>query len=136
MNETPTVFVVDDNIAVRDAIRWMVEEVGLNTKTYSTASEFLLADAFLTSTTGFALPVPFFFTSRTIFFSASQSTELTTGFPLALSTLVCLAFPVSLPFAVGPTRLSSSKVQSSIAMKNAGNPQLKLQPTGLRIRLC
>lgn len=41
MTEAPTVFVVDDNSAVRDAIRWMVEEVGLSTKTYSTANEFL-----------------------------------------------------------------------------------------------
>ena len=37
----PTVFVVDDNAAVRDAIRWLVEQVGLNVKTYTTAHDFL-----------------------------------------------------------------------------------------------
>lgn len=36
-----TVFIVDDNPAVRDAIRWLVEQVGLNAKTYSSAREFL-----------------------------------------------------------------------------------------------
>jgi len=39
----PTVFVVDDNAAVRDAIRWLVEQVGLNVKAYATAHEFLAA---------------------------------------------------------------------------------------------
>lgn len=41
--QTPrhTVFVVDDNTAVRDAIRWLVEQVGLQVKTYATAQEFL-----------------------------------------------------------------------------------------------
>ena len=39
----PTVFVVDDNAAVRDAIRWLVEQVGLNVKTYTSANEFLAA---------------------------------------------------------------------------------------------
>jgi FixJ family two-component response regulator len=38
-----TVFIVDDNPAVRDAIRWLVEQVGLNAKTYATAREFLAA---------------------------------------------------------------------------------------------
>lgn len=36
-----TVFIVDDNPAVRDAIRWLVEQVGLNAKTYASAREFL-----------------------------------------------------------------------------------------------
>ncbi|TCJ11905.1 response regulator transcription factor [Parasulfuritortus cantonensis] len=39
----PTVFVVDDNVAVRDAIRWLVEQVGLPVKAYANASEFLAA---------------------------------------------------------------------------------------------
>ena len=39
-----TVYIVDDNAAVRDAIRWLVEEVGLAAKTYATASEFLNED--------------------------------------------------------------------------------------------
>ncbi len=41
MNDAATVFVVDDNCAVRDAIRWMVEEVGLQAKTFGTANAFL-----------------------------------------------------------------------------------------------
>jgi len=39
--ETATVCIVDDNVAVRDAIRWLVEEVGLCANTYRTAQEFL-----------------------------------------------------------------------------------------------
>jgi len=35
--------VVDDNPAVRDAIRWLVEQVGLSARTYATAQEFLSA---------------------------------------------------------------------------------------------
>lgn len=35
------VYVVDDNPAVRDAIRWLVEEVGLCAQVYSTAQEFI-----------------------------------------------------------------------------------------------
>lgn len=41
MKDAATVFVIDDNSAVRDAIRWMVEEVGLRVKTFGTANEFL-----------------------------------------------------------------------------------------------
>lgn len=37
------VFIVDDNPAVRDAIRWLVQQVGLNAKTYASAQEFLAA---------------------------------------------------------------------------------------------
>ena len=37
----PTVYVVDDNAAVRDAIRWLVEQVGLNVRTFTSAQEFL-----------------------------------------------------------------------------------------------
>ncbi|OJZ14588.1 MAG: DNA-binding response regulator [Thiobacillus sp. 63-78] len=39
----PMVHVVDDNPAVRDAIRWLVEQVGLSARTYATAQEFLSA---------------------------------------------------------------------------------------------
>lgn len=41
LSTAATVFIVDDNIAVGDAIRWMVEEVGLRAKTFVTAQEFL-----------------------------------------------------------------------------------------------
>lgn len=37
------VFIVDGNPAVRDAIRWLVQQVGLNAKTYDSAQEFLAA---------------------------------------------------------------------------------------------
>lgn len=36
-----TVFIVDDNPAVRDAVRWLVQQVGLNAKIFSSAQEFL-----------------------------------------------------------------------------------------------
>ena len=39
--EKATVYIVDDNPAVRDAIRWLVEQVGLNAKTYASAREFM-----------------------------------------------------------------------------------------------
>lgn len=35
------VYVVDDNPAVRDAIRWLVEEVGLRAQVFSTAQAFI-----------------------------------------------------------------------------------------------
>jgi len=35
------VFVIDDNSAVCDAIRWLVEEVGLKAETFTSAQEFL-----------------------------------------------------------------------------------------------
>jgi len=44
MQKTPektTVFIIDDNPAVRDAIRWLVEQVGLRAKTYASARDFL-----------------------------------------------------------------------------------------------
>ena len=31
------VFIIDDNAAVRDAIRWLVEQVGLNARTFASA---------------------------------------------------------------------------------------------------
>jgi len=36
-----TVYIVDDNIAVRDAICWLVEEVGLRARAFATAQDFL-----------------------------------------------------------------------------------------------
>ncbi len=37
----PTVFVVDDDPAMRDSLRWLLESVGLAVVTYPTAAEFL-----------------------------------------------------------------------------------------------
>lgn len=37
----PTVFVVDDDRAMRDSLRWLLESVGLSVRTYATATEFL-----------------------------------------------------------------------------------------------
>lgn len=36
-----TVYIVDDNSAVRDAIRWLVEEVGLRARVFTNAQDFL-----------------------------------------------------------------------------------------------
>jgi len=42
MNETaPTVFVVDDDEAVRKAVQWLAEGAGLGAKTFPSAAEFL-----------------------------------------------------------------------------------------------
>ncbi len=38
-----TVYIVDDNPAVRDAIRWLVRQVGLDAQTFASAQEFLAA---------------------------------------------------------------------------------------------
>ena len=37
----PTVFVVDDNRDVRDALRWLMESVNLSVETYDSAEQFL-----------------------------------------------------------------------------------------------
>lgn len=37
----PTVFVVDDDPAMRDSLRWLLESVGLSVRTYATAAAFL-----------------------------------------------------------------------------------------------
>jgi FixJ family two-component response regulator len=42
-NTPPTVFVVDDNTAVRRSLRWLVESIGLGVETYASAQEFLAA---------------------------------------------------------------------------------------------
>jgi len=39
--EPSTVFVVDDDPAVRQSLRWLIESVGLTVKAYGTANEFL-----------------------------------------------------------------------------------------------
>ena len=44
MSPEATVFVIDDDPAVRESLQWLIESVGLNVKTYSTAQGFL--DAF------------------------------------------------------------------------------------------
>jgi two-component system response regulator FixJ len=37
----PTVFIVDDEAAVAESLRWLIESVGLRVETFSAASEFL-----------------------------------------------------------------------------------------------
>ena len=37
----PTVFIVDDDRAVREYVKWLIESVDLPTKTFGTAREFL-----------------------------------------------------------------------------------------------
>ncbi len=41
MQPNPTVFVVDDDPAIRESLRWLIESVGLNVKMFTTAYEFL-----------------------------------------------------------------------------------------------
>ena len=41
MNEVPTVFVVDDDRAVRKSLRWLLESVDLQVETFESAREFL-----------------------------------------------------------------------------------------------
>ena len=41
MPDEPTVFVVDDDQAVRDSLRWLVESVGHNVRTFPSAQTFL-----------------------------------------------------------------------------------------------
>jgi FixJ family two-component response regulator len=43
MQADPTVFVVDDDAAVRESLCWLVESAGLNAESYATAQEFLEA---------------------------------------------------------------------------------------------
>jgi FixJ family two-component response regulator len=44
MSPEATVFVIDDDPAVRESLQWLIESVGLSVETYSNAQEFL--DAF------------------------------------------------------------------------------------------
>ena len=41
MNEKSTVFIVDDDEAVRDSLSWLMQSVGLNTETFHSADAFL-----------------------------------------------------------------------------------------------
>jgi FixJ family two-component response regulator len=41
MHSNATVFVVDDDPAIRESLRWLIESVGLNVRVFSTAQEFL-----------------------------------------------------------------------------------------------
>jgi FixJ family two-component response regulator len=41
MPREPTVFVVDDDPAMRNSLRWLIESVGLTVAAYATAEEFL-----------------------------------------------------------------------------------------------
>jgi FixJ family two-component response regulator len=41
MNNEPTVFVVDDDQAMRHSLQWLIESVGLRVRTFGSAEEFL-----------------------------------------------------------------------------------------------
>jgi two-component system, LuxR family, response regulator FixJ len=41
MTDDPTIFVVDDDQAVRDSLRWLLESLRLKVETYASATEFL-----------------------------------------------------------------------------------------------
>ena len=41
MQPEPTVYVVDDDEAMRDSLRWLIESVDLDVETYAEAQEFL-----------------------------------------------------------------------------------------------
>jgi RNA polymerase sigma factor (sigma-70 family) len=41
MNSQPTVFVVDDDQAMRNSLKWLIESIGMQVRTYSSADEFL-----------------------------------------------------------------------------------------------
>ena len=41
MNSEPTVFVVDDDQAMRSSLKWLIESIGMKVKTYDSADEFL-----------------------------------------------------------------------------------------------
>jgi len=41
MNGEPTVFVVDDDQAMRNSLKWLIESIGMQVRTYSSADEFL-----------------------------------------------------------------------------------------------
>ena len=45
MTPNPTVFVVDDDEAVRSSLRWLIKSTGLTVETYASAAEFLAAYA-------------------------------------------------------------------------------------------
>ncbi len=41
MRSDPTVFVVDDDQAIRSSLKWLIESVGLKVEVYATADEFM-----------------------------------------------------------------------------------------------
>jgi len=41
MNTQPTVFVVDDNQAMRNSLKWLIESVGMKVEVFASADEFL-----------------------------------------------------------------------------------------------
>ncbi len=41
MNSEPTVFVVDDDQAMRNSLKWLIESIGMQVQTYGSADEFL-----------------------------------------------------------------------------------------------
>jgi two-component system response regulator FixJ len=41
MNANPTVFVVDDDQAMRNSLKWLIETVGMNVEAYASADEFI-----------------------------------------------------------------------------------------------
>ena len=41
MQDSATVFVVDDDAAIRDSLRWLVESIGLSVRTFENAAAFL-----------------------------------------------------------------------------------------------
>ena len=41
MSNQPTVFVVDDDQAMRNSLQWLIESVGMNVETYDSADEFI-----------------------------------------------------------------------------------------------
>jgi len=41
MSKKPNVFVVDDDQAMRNSLKWLIESVGMMVETYSTADEFI-----------------------------------------------------------------------------------------------
>ena len=41
MRDDATVFVVDDDASVRNALKWLIESIHINVQTYDSASNFL-----------------------------------------------------------------------------------------------
>ena len=41
MNIEPIVFVVDDDQAMRNSLKWLIESIGMQVETYASASEFI-----------------------------------------------------------------------------------------------
>jgi RNA polymerase sigma factor (sigma-70 family) len=42
MQNEPTVFIVDDDKAMRSSLKWLIESVGMKVRTYASADEFLI----------------------------------------------------------------------------------------------